>query len=118
MKIDLTKYSYTGEWFEFRDGVRLKVRPYPQSMSSFTIKGGGISHTGSDALIVFDYCLVDAEGLDISLNNEGCTLTGAIKKIIFDFDIEGIPAFVLDKAQKLARRRDDDSKNSGASPGA
>jgi hypothetical protein len=117
MQLDLTRYSYTGEWFEFRPGVRLKIRPYPQSMSSMTILAGAITFPGADALKTFDYCLVDAEGLDISINGEAQALTAAVKKVIFDFDVEGIPAFVIIHARDLAVRRDDGSKNSEASPG-
>lgn len=111
MKVDLSKYSYTGEWFDFKDGVKVKVRAYPQSMNSMAIRGGAIELTGADGLKMFDYCLVEAEGLDITINDEAQGLTPSVKKIIFDFDVEGLPAFVLDKARQLAARRDDASKN-------
>lgn len=100
MHIDFTRYNYTGQWFEFK-GARLKIRPCPASMKDIVFRPGqGAVISGADGLKVFAYCLEawenveDASGVPIPLTDQN-------KKTIFDFEVMGIPEFVLGKVREM-----------------
>jgi hypothetical protein len=112
MNIDLSSSRYDGTWFPFKDeGVELHIRPYPQSMELVSLRGGGFEMSGAELLRKFTYCLTGWKGLAISLNGEQASCTDEVKKYIFDFDIEGIAAFVLDKVRAFEDARGAQAKN-------
>jgi hypothetical protein len=111
MKIDLGSYNYEGAWVEFRPGVELLIRPYPRSMDSLNFRDGALEMPGKDLLRQFDYCLVDARGLDLTVNGEKQSLTSSVKKHLFDFDVEGIAAFVVARVREMAASRQEAQKN-------
>ncbi len=112
MDIDLSRYDYNGEWVEFKPGVRLKIRPYPQSLSAFTMSSDTeLVVQGKNNLKMFDYCLTDWDGINVTLNDESQACTSEVKKMIFDFDIENIPGFVLSKVREMQKRSDENGKN-------
>jgi hypothetical protein len=111
MKIDLGSYNYEGVWVEFRPGVELLIRPYPRSLDSLMLRSGALEIPGNDLLKQFEYCLIDARGLDVTVNGEKQPLSSAVKKHLFDFDVEGIAAFVIGRVREMAASREAAQKN-------
>lgn len=109
MPINLSKYSYQGKWFPFKDGSELLIRPFPQSLKNVNWGRTGMVLSGDDSLKMFDYCLqgwkaVDEKGnprVFITLNNEPVECNAEAKKIVFDFDVEGISGFVMEKIREF-----------------
>ncbi len=112
MRLDLSGFSYDGIWYDFKDGARLKIRPYPASMATLVVRTDeGLVISGRDNFKIFDYCLTGSDNLDITINGEPVQLTQEVKKTIFDFQIEDIPAFVLGKVRGLEQREENAQKN-------
>lgn len=114
--LDFKQLSYDARWHEF-DATgeapfpRLKIRPFPASMGSATITDKGMVLSGEDRLERFCYCLVDWDGVVDAETQAPIKLTDEIKRKVFDFDLAGIPAFVLSKGREWEIEKDADEKN-------
>lgn len=115
MKLDLGKLSYDAQEYDFKDGAKLMIRPYPRSKSNLIVKDKGIALTGEDQCKIFKYCLVSWSDV-IDANGKELKLTDDVKQHIFDFGVDGIPEFVLEKAKVFERKKEDEEKNSSAGP--
>jgi hypothetical protein len=106
MKIELSDYSYGGTWVESEKypGVRFLIRPQPQSLKVLNLRSGGLIVSGEESFKRLDYCWTKVEGLDLTISGEEATLNSQTKKAIFDFDIAGIPGFLLEEINKLEAR--------------
>ena len=100
MILDIDKISYEARWFDFQDG-RLKIRPYPASMNDITIKvGKGMIFSGEESLKMFEYCLIDWEGI-VGADDKPIPCTDEVKRKVYDFQMGGISAFVLTKVREF-----------------
>lgn len=112
MKLDLKRIDWEGQWFDFRDGVRLKIRPIPRSRQHWLFTAGGVRFDGNQRADDFKYSLVDVEGLDvIDQTGKPVKLDDGVKQIIFDSNFEGIPDFVLMKTQEIINAMAESEKN-------
>lgn len=114
MKIDIGKASYDGRWYEFGE-ARLKIRAYPMSRQDVAIKDGAIIISGDASADMFNYCLVEWEGVT-GADNEPLKLTADVKKKVYDFklgqvDDRSISEFVILTARKLQMEIETDTKN-------
>ena len=118
MKIDLSKVSYDGQWFDFGE-ARLKIRPYPSSREDIAIKDGAMILSGGSGCDMFNYCLEAWENVT-GADDQPLKLSPQVKKQIFDFGLgsageEGkemtMSNFVLTTARKLRDALEDDVKN-------
>ena len=110
MQLDITDLTYEGTWYDFGDG-KLKIRPYPASKSDVVFRDGSLVITGENQYEIFSYCLeewkdfVDADGKPLAL-------TDAVKQKVFDFQLAGIPLFVLNKVRRFEQEKAGREKNS------
>ena len=73
MKLDFTKVSYDGKWYEYPsaeeveapndDGVFIKVRPWPMSKSTITVSMRGVDMDGAERLKQFKFCFRGQRGI-------------------------------------------------------
>lgn len=112
MDLKLDKVSYDGEWFDFGD-MRLKIRPYPASRSTLSIKDGAFMISGAENFNKFSYCLIEWDSMAEKL-------TAETKKKIFDFRLGKIKIddvdicmadFVIQKADELFQKAEALEKN-------
>jgi hypothetical protein len=104
MIIDLAKVSYDGRWYDF-GGARLKIRPFPLSKSDVLVKEGAVVISGDEVCEMFQYCLVEWEGV-LDAVGQALKLTEEVKKKIYDFKlgiVDGLAmsGFVLNTARAL-----------------
>jgi len=119
MKLDLAKAVYEAQWFDFGPGTRLKIRPYPATLSNMAFRDGAIVIAGASSFDMFQHCLVDWEGVN-DADDKPLKLTPEVKKKVFDFrlgqqEIDGntlsISDFVLRKAREISDSIEADEKN-------
>ncbi|MDD4060457.1 MAG: hypothetical protein PHW08_07140 [Kiritimatiellae bacterium] len=119
MKLNIAKGLYEADWHEFGEGVRLKIRPYPASRAAVTLKAGALVISGAESFEMFDYCLVDWEGV-VGADDKPLKATAEIKRSVFDWrlgerEVDGeritITDFVLKTARRLAAAIEGDEKN-------
>lgn len=114
MKIDLSKASYDGRWYEFGES-RLKIRPYPLSRADVALKDGAVVFSGDASMDMFSYCLTEWEGV-VGADGTVLKLTPDVKKKLYDFklgrvDEDSLPDFVLRTARALTEEIGTDTKN-------
>jgi len=111
MKISIDKCSYAGEWFEFRDGIRVKVRIYPASLANQVFEKGRMVVSGEELCRIFVHCATEWEGITDAAGSP-LPCTDEVKQKIYDFDLgEGLVGFVLQKAKTLRDALEADKKN-------
>ena len=118
LKIDFTNLSYDPKWYEFRDpagnaveGVRLKIRPYPLSQASFALRDGDLVFSQAEQCKMFRYALVGWDGV-VGADGLPLPCIDEVKQKVFDFDLGGIPGFVLGKLREFRETLDKTEKNS------
>ena len=112
MKIDLSKINWEGQWFDFKDEARLKIRPIPRSRQNFLLTQQGMRFDGSQRMEDFKFSLVAIEGIEIiDQKGNAVQLNDLVKQTIFDSNWEGIPDFVLEKQLFLAAQMAESEKN-------
>lgn len=124
MKIDLSRVNYDGEWVDFGD-IRLKIRPMPASRVNIIVKDGGLVLSGGEGKEMFDYCLIDQDGI-IGADDQPLKMTRAVKQMIYDFKtdpdvspvVDGVSLvdFVLQYVRGRAERVAAELKNSRPGP--
>lgn len=111
MLINIDNLRYEARWFDYQDGVRLKIRPYPASMSNVIIRAGkGVVLEGEESLKMFVYCLIDWDGV-VDANGKPLPCTDEIKRIIYDFQVGGLPQYTIMKVRELETVKEADEKN-------
>jgi len=110
MKLDITKYSYDAEWEDFKDGARLKIKPWIESEEFVAIEDGQAGVSGKKNLQRFLNCLEDWDGIT-GADGKPLPCTDEVKKVVFDFNIEGIPVFVLRKSMEFRLGKERAEKN-------
>lgn len=111
MILDINKLSYEARWFDFQDGVRLKIRPYPASMVDISIRGKkGVVFAGEDSLNLFLYCLIEWEGI-VGTDDNPLPCTEEVKRKIYDFQMGDISPFVIAKARAFEEQKEVEEKN-------
>ena len=122
MKLTIGKYG-EGKWFDFGDG-KLKIRPYPASMSNVQANiDGFVVISGEDQLKAFMFCLQEWENFKEEEDGipekdwKEIKLTDKVKRYIYDYpdlvDDEGtgISIFVLQKGKIAAETLEQEEKN-------
>jgi hypothetical protein len=118
-KIDFTDLSYDPKWYDFADasggmveGVRLRVRPYPLSMASFTVKDDGLVFSQAEQCRMFKHALVGWEGV-VGADGQPLPCTDEVKQKIFDFGLAPeLVEFVMAKAREFREVKAQVEKNS------
>ena len=106
MKIDTTKVSYDATWEEYKDGIKVKIRPYPASMGAIAVDNGVIELTNMEQFKIFDHCATAWEGITGSDDNP-LPCTNEVKKAIFDFELEPeLVRFAISKGLEKRRQRE------------
>ena len=115
MQLDFSDISYEPRVYDFEEGSRLKIQPYPLSLANTVIENEQVVLTGKGQFSEFNYSLVDWEGVtDINGNPIPCS--EEIKKKIYDFRLSNplfqkLVAFVLQKNAKVEQIKDEAEKN-------
>ena len=110
MKLTLSKVNWEGQWFDFKDGGKLKIRPRPRSQTKFFMREEGILFSGPERMETFRHCLVDWEGV-VDAEGNPIKLTDAVKETLFESGMGGVADFVLEKNADLFRQMADSEKN-------
>jgi hypothetical protein len=117
-KIDFTDLSYDPKWYDFADasggmveGVRLRIRPYPLSMASFTVKDDGLVFSQAEQCRMFKHALVGWEGV-VGADGQPLPCTDEVKQKIFDFELGDISGFVLARLREFKEAKEKIEKNS------
>lgn len=110
MELNLSKVNWEGQWFDFRDGARLKIRPRPRSQTKFFMREEGILFSGPERMDTFKHCLVDWENI-VDASGNPLKLTDAVKEALFESGLGGIADFVLEKNGELFRQMQETEKN-------
>jgi len=113
MKIDIAGYSYEGKWFDYEDGGKFLIRPFPASESATAFKDGAIFVSGEEKFKAFDYCLIGWKNFH-DANDKPIPFTDKIKKKVYDLNIAGISDFVTKKVLELRKGKEEQEKNSEA----
>ncbi|MBW1708160.1 MAG: hypothetical protein JRJ86_23895 [Deltaproteobacteria bacterium] len=109
LKLNLDKLTYDPQWHDFGE-ARLLIRPMPMSKADIVMSDSGMVIKGDNQCQVFKYCLVNwenvvgADGKELPCNDE-------VKQKIFDFNLAGIPAFVLAKDREFRQAKAEQEKN-------
>ena len=115
MKLTIGKYG-EGKWFDFGDG-KLKIRPYPASMSNVQANiDGFVVISGEDQLKAFKFCLQEWKNFTDEKTGKDVELTDKVKDYIYNYpDLEhdgtGISIFVLQKGKIAAETLEQEEKN-------
>lgn len=112
MKLEFSDLSYDSKWHDFKDGARLKIRPYPASKTNLRVNADGMQLSGEEQFDVFSYCLEEVENLEITVNGKPHSFDEKLKRLIFDFRIGGIPEFVMEKGRQFEAVKEEQEKNS------
>ena len=115
MKLNLGDLSYDAKWHTFGDG-RLKIRPHVASDTNVMVKDGGVVVSGDEHWKIFRDSLEDWEKI-VGDDGKPLPLTDEVKKLVFDFRLEGIPDFVVRKAIVFEQQKGIEEKNSLTGPG-
>lgn len=110
MKLTLSKVNWEGQWFDFKDGSKLKIRPRPRSQTKFFMREEGILFSGPERLDTFRFCLQDWEGI-VDPEGNPVKLTDSVKETLFESGMEGIADFVLQKNIELFQQMAESEKN-------
>ncbi len=110
MKLTLSRVNWEGQWFDFKDGARLKVRARPRSQTKFFMREEGILFSGPERMETFRHCLVDWEGV-VDADGKPLQLNDSVKEALFESGMGGISDFVLEKNAELFRQMADTEKN-------
>lgn len=119
LQIDFTDLSYDPKWYDFKDaagepvqGVRLRIRPYPLSMASFTFKDDGLVFSQAEQCRMFKHALVGWEGV-VGADEKPLPCTDEVKQKIFDFGLSpDLVGFVMDKVREFKEAKEKIEKNS------
>ncbi len=109
MKLKISGLTYEPKDYPFGDAV-LSIRPLPLSMTNLVVLEDGVGIKGEDQRKAFLYCLVgwrnvaDEKGKDLPCTDE-------VKRMVFDFGLGGISAFVIEKARVFREQKADQEKN-------
>lgn len=119
MKLDFTGLSYAPKWYDFETGEllqapgdkpALQIRPYPQEKRQLILRDGGIVIAGDETRNIFIHCLMDMANFT-DANSVPIVCTEPVKKEIFNFDMAGIPMFVLAKSRQYDNAKAASEKN-------
>ena len=110
LKIDLNELSYEPKEYPF-EGAVLLIRPYPESKSRQTFSPAGLVQEGQDRFEIFNYCLVGWKGV-AGADGKELDCTEEIKRKVFDFNMAGIPGFVLLRSRVFEVEKERQEKNS------
>jgi len=110
MQIDLSLLSYDPQWYAFRDGAELEIRPFPNSRGNVAWRNGEMVLSGEERLERFMYCLSGWKGLT-DADGKPLKCSEQVKKAIFDFNVAGIPEFVAEKDREFHERKEQEEKN-------
>lgn len=113
MQLDFSNLSYDAREYEYEfDGQKctMKIRPYPASLQNTVISKDGLVLQGDDQFEIFNYCLVSFSGIT-DANGKAIPCNKEIKKKIFDFNLSGIPAFVLGKSRVFEEEKAEAEEN-------
>ncbi|MBW2341223.1 MAG: hypothetical protein JRF50_12920 [Deltaproteobacteria bacterium] len=110
MKLDVTDLTYDPVWFDLGD-ARLNIRPFPASKSDVIFRNGSLVISGENQYEIFSYCLVDWENV-VGADNKPLPCTDEVKQKVYDFQMGGIPLFVLKIVRGFDKRKADQEKNS------
>jgi len=109
MKLDVSKETYDAQWYKM-EGCELKIRPYLVGQSDFIFRDGGIVQSGEDRWKMFNYSLIEWKNVTDS-NGKDLILTDDVKRKVFDYELGGIPLFVIEKNNELIKKRKEQEKN-------
>src|SRR5512139_1984922 len=109
MRLDVTGLSYEARWYPFK-GARLHIRPYPASEADIAFREGGIVLTGKQMWAKFNYSLVGWDGIE-GADGKPLPCTEETKRMVFDFDLAGIPVFVLNTVRSWEEAKEAEEKN-------
>ena len=110
MKLTMSRVNWEGQWFDFKDGARLKIRARPRSQTKFFMREEGILFSGPERMETFKHCLIDWENVTDPDGN-ALKLTDAVKEALFESGLGGISDFVLEKNGELFSRMQESEKN-------
>lgn len=118
MKIAMKELSYEPRWFSFPDraaavtqeGPALEIRPYPFSQSNVLLRDGGFVITGEEQFKIFKHCLNSWRGF-VGDDDQPLKLTEDVKKVLFDFRVQGIADFVLARNREFQDQKATEEKN-------
>ena len=114
MKLDFTGLTMDAQWHTHKHEdmeCELEIEPYPREDMNFTITpDGNILISGKEQKKVFMRSLKNARGLTDASDQE-LKLTPEIKAQIFDFQMMGIPAFVINYSLGFTAQKDASEKN-------
>lgn len=107
MKVN--KQIVEGRWYEWKDGVQVKVRPYANSLG-WTDLTSTTEEKGQFTWRMFNYCCLDWKGL-VDEEDAPYKCIPEHKKFVFDH-YQDFPGFVIDKAYELMDELEKSEKNS------
>ena len=110
MKLDFTTLTYDPQPYEY-EGATLYIRMFPSSMATWSIKDGALVLDGEQRWEMFNYCLTDWATVT-DANDAPLPCTDDTKKMVFDFNMAGIPLFVINTAIEHEAEKEDQEKNS------
>lgn len=118
MKINTKKNYSEARWFTkptgaeaVADDPKFLVRPFPASKEEFVgRRDGTMVLTGKNLYDKFSYCLVAWENINGD-DDQPLKLTEAVKQVVFDNGLGGIPAFVSECLNKIAEEKEELEKN-------
>lgn len=91
MQLDFSDISYESKVYDYEDGAKLTIRPYPMSLANTVIENEQVILTGKGQFDEFNYSLVDWEGV-VDINDKPIPCNEKVKKQIYDFRLSN-PAF-------------------------
>lgn len=112
MKLDAAglKAKMDSAWYDFRDGARLRIKPYPRSKTRFVMQDGAAIFSGLDSLETFKFCLLEWEGV-VDQDGKPIPLTDDLKIDLFNSGALGVSDFVIRKNVELLNAFGVEQKN-------
>ena len=114
MKLDFTGLSMDAKWhpYKYEDmECELEIEPYPRDLRNFGMTpDGNLLISGKEQKKIFMRSLKNARNLT-GADDKDIKLTEEIKEKIFDYQMLGIPNFVITESTGFNLQKEEAEKN-------
>lgn len=121
LKLDWTNLTMDPRWYDFesgemvkspegKEGVFLLIQPYPAELAKVVLRDDGLVISGEEQKAIFSHCLVNWHNVT-GANDEPLECNDEVKEKVFQFQMAGIPNFVITKSREYDLEKKAQEKN-------
>jgi hypothetical protein len=115
-KIDMSKLKYESQEFDYKEDIKLKIRPFPASEGEIVYSSRGAvipNKTGQDKFV---HCLTGWTGDVVDADDKPLLCTDEVKRAIYDFheinqDCMDMVVFVISKINAFKNKKESEEQD-------